>query len=304
MHPSTQIGACTRCVPVLALATILALGGCAAFEAPPPAQAPQTPAAETVLAVTAAHALIRFNAGQPSRIASSKPITGLATGDALIGIDFRVARGVLYALGQSGQLYTLDPATAALSRVGAPTPGMVLAGRHFGVDFNPVADRLRVVSDSGANWRLHPDTGAAVDGDAASAGLQPDTKLAWAAGDASAGSAPGLLGAAYTYNKQNDKLTTNYAIEGRGFLVIQGSREGVQPVVSPNTGQLSTVGALGTGPIDDASFDIADVSGAAYAALRSRGGTQWVRIDLATGRATRIGTLDVAGGLRGMAIEP
>ncbi len=279
----------------------LALAGCATLPTPAP---PQTRSAENVVAVTPAHELIRFNAGEPSRVATRKPITGLAPGDALVGIDFRVARGVLYAVGQSGQLYTLDPATAALSRVGAPTPGMALEGTRFGVDFNPVADRIRLVSDSGANWRLHPDTGAAVDGNADIPGVQPDARLAWAAGDASAGSAPGLLGAAYTYNKQNDKLTTNYAIERRGLLVLQGSREGVQPVVSPNTGQLTTVGALGTGPIDDASFDIADVSGAAYAALRSGGVTQWVRIDLASGRATRIGTLDVTGGLRGMAIEP
>lgn len=287
-------------LPTPFLAT-LALAGCAAVPVPVPLQ---TPLAENVVAVTTAHELIRFNAGQPSRMATRKPITGLAPGDALVGIDFRVTRGVLYAVGQSGQLYTLDPATAALSRVGAPTPGMALEGTRFGVDFNPVADRIRLVSDSGANWRLHPDTGAAVDGNADIAGLQPDAALAWAPGDTSAGSAPGLLGAAYTYNKQNDKLTTNYAIERRGLLVLQGSREGLQPVVSPNTGRLTTVGALGTGPIDDASFDIADVSGAAYAALRSGSGTQWVRIDLVTGRATRIGTLDVTGGLRGMAIEP
>lgn len=287
-------------LPAWVLAT-LALAGCA--WGPTPA-APAMPRPENVVAVTAAHELIRFNAGAPSHIAWRRPITGMVAGDALVGIDFRIARGVLYAVGRSGQLYTLDPATAALSRVGAPTAGMVLEGSRFGVDFNPVADRVRLVSDTGANWRLHPDTGGAVDGDAASPGLQPDAALAWAARDASAGSAPALLAAAYTYNKQNDKLTTNYAIERKGLLVMQGSQEGMQPVVSPNSGLVATVGALGTGPLDDASFDIADVSGAAYAALRSGSVTQWVRIDLATGRASRIGTLDVAGGLRGIAVEP
>lgn len=299
--PSTiRRSASTGALPALALAT-LALGGCAAVGTLQPQQAS---AAENVVAVTAAHELIRFNAGQPSRILQRKAITGLAAGDTLVGIDFRIARGALYAVGQSGQLYTLDPATAALSRVGSPSPAFALAGSRFGVDFNPVADRVRVVSDSGTNWRLHPDTGAAVDGDAATVGVQPDAVLTWAAGDVSAGVAPGLLGAAYTYNKQNDKLTTNYAIERRGLLVVQGSREGVQPVVSPNTGVLATVGALGTGPLDDACLDIADVSGAAYASLRSVGRTQWVRIDLASGRAQHLGTLDVAGGLRGIAIEP
>ena len=36
----------------------------------------------------------------------------------------------------------------------------LLDGTEFGVDFNPQVDRLRVVSNSGQNLRLHPDTGA------------------------------------------------------------------------------------------------------------------------------------------------
>lgn len=280
---------------VLAGSTLL---GCAQLE-------PQGPlAAETVFAVTQNHELIRFNAGQPGRVLARQAIAGLAPGDALVGIDFRVARGVLYGLGRSGQLYTLDTASAALTRVGQPAAAAPLQGERFGVDFNPVADRLRVVSDRGENWRLHPDTGAFVDGDVVAPGVQPDSALAWAAGDASAASPAALLAAAYTYNKQNDKLTTNFAIDRGGRLVMQGSREGVQPVVSPNSGRLTTIGALGTGPLDDASFDIADVSGAAYAALRTGGGGGWYRIDLASGRATRIGSLPDGGALRGIAIEP
>ena len=82
-----------------------------------------------------------------------------------------------------------------------------------------------------------------------------DPPLAYAAGDVAAGRAPQLVGAAYTYNKIHDKLTTNYAIDrATGSLVMQGTAEGVTPAVSPNTGQLRTVGALGTGPVDDAAF--------------------------------------------------
>ena len=283
---------------VAAFATALTLAACAQREVQGPA------AAETVFAVTEAHELIRFNAGQPQRVTERKPISGLAAGDDIVGIDFRVARGVLYALGRSGQLYTLDTASAALTRVGSAAAA--LRGERMGVDFNPVADRIRVVSDSGANLRLHPDSGAMVDGDAATPGVQPDSPLTWAAGDASAGAPAALLAAAYTYNKLNDKHTTNFAIDRRGMLLVQGSREGVVPVVSPNSGVLSTVGALGTGVLDDASFDIADVSGVAYAALRSGtpASTVWVRVDLASGRAQRIGTVADGGRLRGVAIAP
>ena len=55
-----------------------------------------------VYAISGSHELLRLEAAQPSRVIERKPLTGLAPGDALIGIDFRVARGVLYALSRSG----------------------------------------------------------------------------------------------------------------------------------------------------------------------------------------------------------
>ena len=90
-----------------------------------------------------------------------------------------------------------------------------------------------------------------------------------------------------------------------GFrMVMQGSKVGVLPAVSPNTGQLRTVGALGTGPVDGAVFDIADLSNAPLAALRSAGRTRLYLLDLATGRARVLGTVDDGRVLWGLAIEP
>jgi hypothetical protein len=68
---------------------------------------------------------------------------------------------------------------------------------------------------------------------------------------------------------------------------MQGSREGETPVVSPNTGQLRTVGSLGLGPLTDASMDISDVNNTALAAVRTAGNpkTQLHLIDLNTGHA-------------------
>lgn len=287
-----------------ALTAVLAaaLVGCAAM--PEPVGPPRK---ENVFAVTAEHVLIRFNAGQPQRVLSRQPVTGLAPGDALVGIDYRVARGVLYALSRQGRLYTLDPASGALTQVGTATAALPLAGPLFGFDFNPAADRIRVVGEGGQNLRLHPDTGAVVDGNPAQDGLQPDGTLAYAAGDANAGTPPAIVAAGYTYNQRDEKLTTNYAIDRRlGTLVMQGSREGATPVVSPNTGQLRTVGPLGLGALADATLDIADVSNAAFAAVRKVGGekTQLYQIDLETGRAQFIGTVAGGAALLGMAIEP
>lgn len=113
--------------------------------------------------------------------------------------------------------------------------------------------------------------------------------------------------AAYSGNKTDDKLTTSYAIDRRlGTLVLQGSREGVQPVVSPNGGQLRTVGALGHGPLSDAALDIAAVSNAAFAALRptTLGGTRLYAVDLASGHARFIGAVGAGAPIRGLAVEP
>ena len=119
------------------------------------------------------------------------------------------------------------------------------------------------------------------------------------------GQAPRLAAAAYSDNKQNDALTTNYAIDrAAGTLVTQGSVEGVAPMVSPNTGQLRSVGPLGTGPVDAAALDIADTDNTALAALRQGGRTSLHLVHLATGTATRIGTVGDGRPLWGMAIEP
>ena len=261
---------------------------------------------EFAVAITASNQLIRFNAGQPSRILSKTALSGLQPGESVLGIDFRIAKGQLFALGSTGRLYRVDAMTGAATPVGAPL-GIALVGEEFGVDFNPTVDRLRVVSNTGLNLRIHPDTGALVDGNPVLDGAQPDGALAYVAGDLNAGKAPAVVAAAYTYNKSNEKITTNYVIDATaGTLVMQGSMEGATPVVSPNTGQLRTVGALGAGAFKTAAFDIADLSGAAFAALTPAGASasRWVEIDLKSGAAKVLGTIGGVEAVRGVAIEP
>ena len=128
-----------------------------------------------------------------------------------------------------------------------------------------------MVSNTGQNLRLHPDTGAVVDSNPALEGVQTDGKLMYAAGDENFGKSPMAVGAAYTYNKADTKITTNFALDAAAkTLVTQGSREGVMPAVSPNTGQLFTIGSLGLA-FNNASFDIQAVTDVAFAALNSDG---------------------------------
>ena len=261
--------------------------------------------AEKAVVVTASNKLLKFNAGRPNRILDSLNITGLQAGESLLGIDYRVAKDQLYGLGSSGRLYIINEDTAAATAVGVPF-AVKLDGTQFGFDFNPTVDRIRVVSNTGQNLRLHPDTGAVVDSNPALEGVQTDGKLIYANGDVNFGKSPMTVGAAYSYNKADTKITTNFALDAAaGTLVTQGSREGVMPAVSPNTGQLFTVGSLGLA-FNNASFDIQAVSDVAFAALNSDGtaASRWVMIDLKTGAAKSLGT--VGGGERvvGVAMEP
>ena len=285
----------------LAVLVVASLAACTTMTAEPEG----AERAEKAVAVTASNKLLKFNAGRPGRILTTLNITGLQAGETLLGIDYRVAKDQLYALGSSGRLYTLNVDTAIASAVGTPF-AVKLDGTQFGFDFNPTVDRIRVVSNTGQNLRLHPDTGAVVDSNPTLEGVQTDGKLAYAAGDMNFGKSPMTVGAAYSYNKADTKITTNFALDAAsGALVTQGSREGILPAVSPNTGQLFTIGSLGLA-FNNASFDIQAVSDVAFAALNSDGSmaSRWVMIDLKTGAAKSLGA--VGGGERvvGIALAP
>jgi hypothetical protein len=236
-------------------------------------------------ATTAGNDLVRFDR-RTLAIRSQQPITGLAPGEKVLGIDLRPANGQLYALGSGNQIYLVNPATAAATPVGAPfTPA--LTGSPVGFDVNPMADRLRVVTSSGQNLRLNPDTGAV-------AGV--DTALSYLAGDRNAGAQPRVAHAAYTNNQAGAATTMLYDIDsGLDTLAVQ------QP---PNDGTLRTTGRLGVDVAGSGGFDIA-ADGKALAAL-SRGstGTAIYSIDLSTGRANLLGKVGRGSALTGLAIAP
>ncbi len=258
----------------------------------PPPPPPAAMAYAPVYAVTAANQLILVSADAPSTVLRTVPILGLAAGEQVNGIDFRPATGELYALGSTSRLYVIDPATGAATAIGAAPLATPLAGSLFGFDFNPTVDRIRVVSDTGANLRLHPVTGDI-------AGT--DMNLAYDSLDAGAGAAPRVVGSAYTASFLGSTRTTLYGIDvDRDALVRQGSDGGAP--TSPNTGALFTVGALGLDVVDVAGFDIADRDAAFAALVPAAGAPQLAVINLATGAATSLGALGDGSAIRGLAI--
>jgi hypothetical protein len=198
-----------------------------------------SPPAERVYAVNAAGELLSFAASNASTILTRAAISNLNAGERLVGIDFRPANNLLYGLGSSGQLYFVDVRSGAASRVGPPLP-TALAGTEFGFDFNPAVDRIRVVSDTGQNLRLHPDTGALVAVDAA---------LSYAANDANAGRSPRVVAAAYL-NPDNNPAT------GTTLFVLDAGLDIAATQDPPNAGILNTFLPLGADLGDVVGFDI------------------------------------------------
>jgi Domain of unknown function (DUF4394) len=93
---------------------------------------------------------------------------GLQPGEKIVGIDFRPATGELYAVGSNSRMYTINfdsgnaDFIAALTTIpmgGSTAVPSALGGTSFGVDFNPVVDRLRIISNTGQNLRVNPMTG-------------------------------------------------------------------------------------------------------------------------------------------------
>ena len=98
--------------------------------------------AEPIYALTESHRLISFDSATPRTLTNDFTISGLQNGEALHGIDFRPANLPLYGVSTFSNLYTLNTFTGAATL--ASTLSTPLNGTSFGVDFNPVVDRLRI----------------------------------------------------------------------------------------------------------------------------------------------------------------
>jgi uncharacterized protein (TIGR03437 family) len=273
--------------------SILSAGGVFTRSAQANGLSPITEMEGTVYAVTAGNNLINFNTITPGAILRTAAITGLAQGETITGIDFRPRTGQLFGVSSASRVYIINSSTGAATAVGtAFTPA--LTGARFGVDFNPVPDRIRVVSDTDQNLRLNPDTGGV-------AGA--DTNLAYATGDANAAANPNIASVGYTNSFNAATTTTLFGIDSNlDILVRQGSVGGAP--TSPNAGQLTTIGALGVNTTDQVGFDIAAPGDVAIASLTTQGATtsSLYSINLTTGAATLIGAIGGADIVRDIAV--
>ncbi len=275
------------------LAGVLAVSATGAFAQTPPPDGP-----ELVYALTVKDNLLKFDGDKPKNVQSTK-ITGLLSGESLVGIDFRPSsqvpsqQGVLYAVSDQSFIYTINPNTAVATRGaqlttfnGAP---VVLNGSSFGIDFNPTVDRLRIISDANQNLRVNVDTGATT----------RDTNLAYSAGDPNFGTDPAATGTAYR-NSQPSAFgagpdgTEQYDIETNANVMVEQT--------PPNEGTLVTEGPLGIDTNTLVGFDIVTIGASpagdrGFVALQPVGKpSKFYAIDLDTGDVNKIGRIGSSSG--------
>lgn len=223
--------------------------------------------------------LVRFAVDAPQRTQRIGAVSGLQGDTALIGIDYRVQNNLLYGVGNAGGVYTLSETNAAATKVSQLT--VALAGTSFGVDFNPAADRLRVISDTGQNLRHDVNLGVTT----------VDLILTYPPATTAAA---GLTGAAYSNNDLDpNTATTLYDLDTNlNQLAIQSPA---------NNGTLAATGLLTVDAGPSAGFDIyskvrdgSTVELFGYATLLVDGGYRSYDITLFSGNAEDEGAFPAA----------
>ena len=216
-------------------------------------------------ATTIDNKLYRFNPMAPSE--NSVNLIGMNDSENVVGLDFRPMNGALYAITNQNRLLTVNTSNGQVTPIGSGL-ATALSGISFGFDFNPTVDRIRVVSNTGQNLRLHPELGTVVFTDGS---LNPG--------------APNVNAAAYTNNFASATSTTLYVIDSETDMLYKQ--------VPPNDGVLVPVGSLGINVTSDNGFDIGGSSNGAFALLKVGSTTSLYQINLTTGQATSVANINI-----------
>ncbi len=215
--------------------------------------------------------LIRFALNNPNRV-TEKNITGLLVDEKFIGIDYRLRSstersGQLYGLTNKANLYTINPETGQSTLVNAlkaatDSTFTRLDGTAFAVDFNPAADRLRVISNTGQSLRINVDTGDTIQD----------------------GAINGIAGAIISAATYSNSFRTAVAGLGTELFDLDQTNQLLVKQDPPNTGALNRIGGLGVNLGLDNGFDIAGGdNGYALATIANASGPSVLyRVDINT----------------------
>jgi hypothetical protein len=238
-------------------------------------------AAATLAGLKDGNTIVWIDTEQKKVVGSAK----LANGAKLVGIDVRPADGKLYGMTADGTIVVVDHKTGEWekkSQISEKLP----AGATVIVDFNPAADRMRVLTSTGMSLRINVEDGKTI----------VDGSLKYSDGDAAKGKTPKVTAAGYSNSFAGTKETTLYDIDAASGTLLKQA--------PPNDGVVSTLGKLGVAVDGPIAFDVwSDGKGANVGWLLAGGALHTV--DLTTGAAKSIGKIaGMSGTISDIAILP
>ncbi|GHF41504.1 hypothetical protein HNQ07_001465 [Deinococcus metalli] len=269
---------------LLALLSTLALAACNQ----PATTVPVAPAGQVAYGLTTSGKIATFGMDNPGASLTSVAVSGLASGEALVDIDVRNTDNRLYGVTSAGKVYVINTTTGAATADGATVTGASVVA----ADFNPVANRLRVIGQGDLNFRATLFS-APVPATSAAGTVTADGTFAFTSGTVN----PNLASAAYTNSFDNSATgavtagttTALYSVDADSDALIQHSTRATDAAGTFNG--LTVVGALGTNvSAGTTGFDIAGAS-SAYLSSASGSSTTLYSVNLTTGAATSKGTL-------------
>jgi hypothetical protein len=204
----------------------------------------------------------------------AKKVTGKVTvdgGASLVGLDVRPANGKLYGLTPEGAIVIVDAKTGKWEKKSQLSEKLPV-GETISVDFNPAADRMRIITSNGISLRVNVDDGKAI----------VDGALKYAETDPNKGKTPKVTAVGYTNSFAGTKETALYDIDvASGMLLKQAP---------PNDGIVSGVGKLGIALDGPVAFDIRTDGKGGNVGWLLAGGTLYT-VDIATGAAKPLGAI-------------
>lgn len=218
-----------------------------------------------VYGLTTSNQLVKFNANKPDTFTSTISITGVGANEKLMSIDFRPATGELYAVSDASKIYAINANTAAARAINSTSFTPAISGSIASIDFNPTVDRIRLVTNTGQNLRINPETAT---------NLLTDGSIATTAS---------IAGVAYTNSRSGATSTTLYDIDATSGKLFKQD--------PPNNGTLVEVGSLGMTFTGQAAFDISPDNSVALMAATTGSQNMMFTVNLSTGKATNIGAL-------------
>lgn len=194
----------------------------------------------------------------------------------LVGVDVRPADGMLYGVTAAGDIVTIDVKTGAATKKSTLSEKLA-AGAKVTVDFNPMADRLRIMTDAGVSLRVNVDDGkATVDG-----------SHKFAETDMHKGEKPNVVAGAYTNSLVGKKA------EKTELFNIDATIPALVKQAPPNDGVLNAIGKIGVKPSGAVAFEIAASADGKNAGWLLTGGELY-SVDLTTGATKKAGAIEGA----------